>query len=345
MKEEYLKNIVIAGLLLIVIVLAFLLVQPILKSIIIGVLLAYICNPLYKIFLKWFKSKNLAALLVCTLTLLIIILPVIFLAPSVLRQSLEVYRASQIINFVEPFNKFFPIISSSDSLAQEINSSIHAFIDKTTTSVMSSLTDALINLPVILLNLVIILFTFYFFMRDQEDIAEYMKSISPFSHEVEKKFIDQSKGIANSVIYGQVVIGILQGVIVGIGLFIFGVPHALFLMMIAVIASIIPLIGPIFIWVPAVLYLFIAGSQNAALGMLGVGIFVSTIDNILRPFVVARRTSVPTSLVIIGMIGGFFLMGILGFVMGPLILAYLLILLEIFRGKEFKGAFFESKEA
>ena len=88
-----------------------------------------------------------------------------------------------------------------------------------------------------------------------------------------------------------------------------------------------------------VIYLIIAGSLFSALGVTIFGTFASTVDNFLRPVIVARRTSMHSALILIGMIGGLFLFGILGFILGPLILAYLLIILEIYRNKRVSGIF------
>ena len=84
-----------------------------------------------------------------------------------------------------------------------------------------------------------------------------MKSLLPFSKEVEKKIFDYSKGITSSVLYGQVIIGILQGIAAGLGFFIFGVPKALFLTLLAMMAGIFPIIGTTIIWLPVAIYLFI----------------------------------------------------------------------------------------
>jgi len=113
-------------------------------------------------------------------------------------------------------------------------------------------------------------------------------------------------------------------------------------MLLAMVGGMIPLLGPVVIWVPVVVYLFVAGNTFSAIGVGVFGIFASTIDNFLRPMFISRRTRLNTSLVLIGMIGGFFLFGILGFILGPLIIAYLLIILEIYRHKKSPGIIVES---
>ena len=188
-----------------------------------------------------------------------------------------------------------------------------------------------------MLQLLVVFFTFFFVLRDKDKLLDYIQSLLPFSKDVEKKLFTQTKGITMSVLYGQVVIGILQGLIAGIGFFIFGVQSALLLTLLAAVAGIFPVIGTAIVWVPVSIYLMTTGNNVSAVGVFVFGIIASTIDNILRPMFVAKRTTLPVSISLISMIGGFFLFGILGFILGPLIVAYLLIILEIYRNKKVPG--------
>ena len=93
-------------------------------------------------------------------------------------------------------------------------------------------------------------------------MLNYIKSLLPFSKYVETRLLEYSKGITSSVLYGQVVIGIIQGIIAGIGFFIFGVPNALVLALLTALVGVIPLIGPWLVWVPIDIYLFATGNRN-----------------------------------------------------------------------------------
>jgi len=125
-------------------------------------------------------------------------------------------------------------------------------------------------------------------------------------------------------------LGVIQGLVIAIGLFIFGVPNALLLSLLAVVAGILPIVGPMLVWIPVVAYLFLQANTLAAVGILIFGIIGSNIDNILRPFLVSKMAKIHSGVVLVGMIGGLFLFGILGLILGPLILSYLLIILEVY---------------
>ena len=190
-----------------------------------------------------------------------------------------------------------------------------------------------------LLQFLVVFFTFFFILRNKEESVTYIKSLLPFSKEVEKKLFESSRGITISVIYGQVIVGIIQGLLVGLGLFIFRVPNSLILTLFACLAGIFPIIGTAIIWIPVVIYLFVAGNNFAAFGVTFFGVISSVVDNLLKPIIVSKRTKVPSSLILVGMIGGFFMFGILGFILGPLILAYFFIILELYRNKKIPGFF------
>jgi predicted PurR-regulated permease PerM len=178
-------------------------------------------------------------------------------------------------------------------------------------------------------------------LRDKDKIMLYIKSLSPFSKEIEKKLFDSSRAITNSVIYGQVVIGILQGLLVGVGFFVLGIPNALILTLLACLVGILPVIGTAIVWVPVTIYLLVIGDAFSAIGIIIFGLVSSSLDNLIRPIIVSKRAKMNSLLVLLGMIGGLFLFGVLGFILGPLILAYLLIILELYRNKKVSGILIE----
>ena len=237
------------------------------------------------------------------------------------------------MDFVKPLKNIFPALFASEEFSAEIGSILHSFVTKITNKLMNSLSTLILNFPTIFLQSLVVFFTLFFVLRDKEEMISYIKSLLPFTKDVEKKLFEMSKNITSSVIYGQIVIGIIQGLLLGAGLFIFKVPNALMLTLLSCLVGIFPVIGVAIIWIPVAIYLLIAGNTFPAVGVIIFGLVSSSIDNFLRPIIVSKKTQMPSSLILIGMIGGFFLFGILGLILGPLILAYLLIILEIYRNK------------
>lgn len=341
--DDYYKKITAIILLVALGVLAFLLVRPIILSVIGGVVMAFIFMPLYNWLFKKTKRKDLSAIIVCAVLLILVVLPSIFLIPLFVDESLKLYAAAQKIDFITPLEALFPTFT--DSLADDISTALYSFTTKITNSLLESVSGVILNLPTILLQLGVVLFTFYFTLRDKEQIFDYIKSLMPFSKEVENKILDYTKGITVSVIYGQVIIGIIQGLITGAGFFILKVPNAFLFTLLACLAGILPIVGTAIIWIPVAVYLFITGSPFPALGVIIFGTISSVADNFLRPIIVSRRSKIHPAILLMGMIGGFFMFGILGFILGPLVIAYLLIFLEVYRNKKIKGILIQEESS
>jgi len=334
MDESYFRKIVTIILITILLVLSFFLLRPILLSIIIGFILVFIFAPLNDWFNKFIKSRTLCVTISTILLFLIIFLPLWFLTPLIIDEAVKFYLSFQKLDLINTLKNIFPSFFSSEQFSLEIASALQSFMTQTTNSLVNSLAEIFFNLPALLLQFTVIIFTFFFGLRDKEKLISYIKGIMPFTSDVEKKLFDSTKGITASVLYGQIIIGMIQGIIAGLGFIIFGVPNALFFALLATLAGILPIIGPFIVWVPIAIYLFITGDTLPAIGIVIFGTASSVIDNFLRPIIVSKRTSLPTPLILIGMIGGLFLFGILGLILGPLIIAYLLIVLEIYRNKK-----------
>ncbi len=337
MEEKYLRQIIISLILIGLIVIVFFILKPILLSIILGVILAFVFLPVYSRLCKIIKSKNISASILTAAIILLVIFPVWFLTPIIINQSIKVYLASQQVDFVTPLKKIFPDLFASETFSTEVGSTIQAFVTKTTNYLVNSFSNLILNFPTLLLHSFIVFFTFFFVIRDKDSLIKYIQSLLPFPEDVEKKLFEASKAITTSVIYGQVIIGIIQGIIVGIGFLIFKIPNALLLTLLASVAGILPIVGTTIIWLPVVIYLLIGGNTFSAVGVTMFGIVSATIDNIIRPAFVSIKAKMHPLMVFIGMIGGLFLFGIIGFILGPLIIAYTLIILEIYRTKRTKG--------
>jgi len=332
-KDDF-KNLITLVLVVGLFILAAMIIKPVIISIFFGILLAYIFYPSYKWLLSKIKNENLCALIICVGLIILIILIAGLIFGSLVNQAIGIYFSLQEISLTEITENILPEFISSSEASLNLAGSLNTFISNMLANFLSKFTDFILNLPIILLQLFIVVFIFFFSLRDGKKAVEYVKSLSHLGKETQEKFFKQFKDITNSVLLGQVVIGIFQGLAAGIGYFIFGVPNALLLTFLTMLVGIIPLIGPWLVWVPVDIYLLASGRTGAAIGLLIYGlIIVSWVDVIIRPLIVARKTEINSAIVIIGMIGGLFVFGILGLIIGPLVLAYVLLVIELYRKK------------
>jgi len=333
MESEYLKKITVAAILLLLIVLAFFLIRPIIMSIVIGIILGFIFLPMYESILKKISYPNILALLFCIVLAMLIVLPIWFLAPVALDESFKIFQSSQSLDLVSPLKKIFPSFFSSDEFSRQMASIMSSFVTKTTNGLMNAVSGVILDFPTLMLKMLVTFFVFFFVLRDKKKIIKYIKSVSPFSKAIEKNLFDSTRNITSAVLYGQVIVGLIQGLVIGAGFFIFGISSMVLLTVLACVAGIIPIIGTALVWVPIVIYLIISGSIIPAIGIIVFGLISSNVDVFLRPIIISKRSTLHSGIVLVGMIGGIFLFGVMGFILGPLIFSYLLILLEIYRKK------------
>jgi len=337
-NEKDVKKVFAAGSVIILLALVFLLIKPIILPIITGLILSYIFFPLYRKINLYVKNKTFAASLVCIIIILAIILVLIFTLPLVLRQISEIFLYSQKIEMQKFVSAVFP--SASEQFIFQTSLSLEKFTENIITGVRKSVIDFAFDIPTILLNLFVMSFVFFFSLRDAEKLKSFARGLSPLSEAKEKVIVNHFKDVTAAVIYGQIIVGIIQGLLAGLGFVIFGVKNALVLTVLAVFFSIIPFVGPGLIWIPVTIYLFSTSTSGIAIGFLLYNlIIVSVVDNILRSYIVSRKTKLSPAVVLVGMLGGIIPFGIIGLIIGPLLLAYLITLLEAYKDKTLYSLF------
>ena len=182
-----------------------------------------------------------------------------------------------------------------------------------------------------LLDLFVMLYAMFFFLRDGRKILERIFYYMPLNHEDEELVLQRFTSVTRATIKGTLVIGVIQGALAGIGFWVAGLDGAAFWGTIMAILSIVPGIGAALIWVPAVIYLFATGQTlPATLLLIWCAAVVGTVDNILRPMLVGKDAKMPDLLILVGTLGGLFLFGPIGFIVGPIVCGLFLTVWDIY---------------
>lgn len=337
-SEKDVKRISVFVLIALLAILAFIVIRPVLLSIIGGLILAYVFMPVQKVILKVVKNSSVAAGIVCIIVLILIVVPLWFLVPITVQQVINLSQYSQQLDVHSIIIKFFP--TASEQLVSQIALAANSAMSKVSSAILNSLVSLLVDSVTILLHLVLVAFVFFFTLRDYEHLKEFVTGLSPLSKTQEHLIVNQFEGITKAIVYGQVAIGILQGVLTGLGLIVWGIPNTIVLTILAVILGILPVIGPGLIYVPVTIYLLILGNPlSAIVYFLYNIIFVTYSENVLRAYLVSRKVIYSQAVVLVGMIGGLFIFGILGLILGPLILVYFLSFLKAYKEKNLSSVF------
>jgi predicted PurR-regulated permease PerM len=134
--------------------------------------------------------------------------------------------------------------------------------------------------------------------------------------------------VTRAMVYGTGVTAVVQGVLIGIGFAVVGLPSPIVFGVLAALLALVPMAGTPVVWVPAVLVLALQERWYAALFLLIWGSLVATVDNVLRPMLVSGRAQVGTLTVFIGVLGGVSAFGPIGVILGPLVLALIIALIR-----------------
>jgi predicted PurR-regulated permease PerM len=342
LDDKTIRKLSVIGIIAILAIISFFLIRPVLISIISGLILAYIFLPVK----SWVSSRlkkpneNLVTSIVSLIAFLIIAIPLWFIIPLMINQVFAVFRFSQTLDISGFISSIFP--GASQEFTTQMIVTLNSLTSQAASGVLNVLVNFFLDIPVILLNVFVIAFVFFFALRDGEKLKALVRDLSPLSKRHEKILVDKFRGITDSILYGQVVIGLAQGIVAGIAFLIFGIPNALILTVLAVAFSIIPIVGPGLVWFPVAVYLFLTSNIWIGIAFLAYHLFLtSTVDNFLRPYIVAKRSDSSQVVVLIGMIGGLFVFGVVGLIIGPLVLAYLLTFINAYREKTLRSFFEE----
>jgi predicted PurR-regulated permease PerM len=322
---------------------------PFLEPLLLGALLAGLFHPLYRWITRLVGGRqSFGAVLTLLVLFILVLVPVSAFLGIVVQQALSVSDQAipwlrQHVGAASTFNlhdwlvQRFPTLAdyvpSQEQLLQQAGTaakSAGTFL-VTVLSRMTATTAALI------LNLFIMLYAMFFFFKDGQKILERIFYYLPLSDEDETRMLARFTSITRATIKGTVVIGIIQGALAGIAFWMAGIQGAAFWGTIMTILSIVPGIGAALVWVPAVIILFVNGQYVAATLLLAwCAAVVGTIDNFLRPALVGRDAKMPDLLILIGTLGGLFLFGPIGFIVGPIVCGLFLTVWDIY-GATFKG--------
>jgi predicted PurR-regulated permease PerM len=179
-----------------------------------------------------------------------------------------------------------------------------------------------------LFGFAIMLFLLFFFLRDGDTMLARGRRLIPLDEERKERLFRQLSGVTRAIVIGTSVTALMQGVLVGIGFTIASLPSPVVFGVLAALLSMLPIGGTAFVWVPAVVWLFLGGRWGFGIFMLAWGILLGGLDNVLRPLLISGRARISALAVFIGVLGGIPAFGSIGIIAGPVVLSLALALIE-----------------
>jgi predicted PurR-regulated permease PerM len=192
--------------------------------------------------------------------------------------------------------------------------------------------SAVKNVLLFLLQLFIVVFSLFFLYRDGKRIQRSFWSVLPVEEEKKRALEGSVTRILPSVLTGVLLTSLVQGILGGIGFWISGLPSPIFFGALICVASLLPVVGTMLVWLPGALYLLFQGMTGWGIFLLAWGfLVVGSSDNILRPLLSRKQSGLPVSLLMLGSLGGLVAFGLVGVILGPVVIGISLVLLEMFK--------------
>lgn len=182
-----------------------------------------------------------------------------------------------------------------------------------------------------ILHTLIFFISLYYLLSDRDKLFAFALKVSPFKDSLDRDILKRIVSTVRDVVFGALIIALVQGVLAAVGMTIFGVPGALIWGAAVVVASQVPLLGVGIVMIPAVIYLFVTGDTGPAIGLLiWSGLVVGLVDNMLAPLLIQGKTNMHALLILISILGGLQLFGPIGFIIGPTVLAAVMVIVELY---------------
>ena len=322
------------------------LVQPFLIPIFLSVVLVVVAGPVYDFILGRLgpKRRALASALTCLLLILVLAVPFFLFVGLITSQAFHLYNTvSELLTsqqlqdtFREGMGRLAPQyhkLQAALGISQdEVLKHVGEAVRQVSGFLYSNLTALLTGMTNLFIGFALVVFVTFYLLMDGEAMMEKALSLSPLPREMNLQIKGDMLRSLRATLKGSVVLALINGTAGGLGFWIFGVPNALFWGTVMVFASVVPLVGTALVWVPGCIYLVVVGHSGQALGTaLWCLVSSLTCDNVLRPRLIGGQTNLHPLLTFFSILGGLSLFGMVGLILGPLILAILLSLLEVYQ--------------
>ena len=296
---------------------------------------------------RWGERPNLTALTTLLACSVLVVMPVLLLLASFLQQGLSVYaqiEAGELQpgKYIDQVRDAFPVLQGLlERFGIEMDTVRENAAKAAVTASQFLARNALAfgqGTFGFVLKLALMLYVAYFLLRDGRRLVDQLVHAIPLGDERERLLLQKFAEVTRATVKGNLLVALVQGTLGGLIFWILGLPAPLLWGVVMTVLSLIPAVGAGLVWLPAAIYLYAVGEWVSATVLIAYGVaIIGLADNILRPMLVGRDTKLPDWMVLLSTLGGIAMVGINGFVIGPLIAVLFLAFWQIF-GREFNGA-------
>ncbi len=302
-----------------------------LTPIVLGLILAALGGGWYVKILGTLKSPNLSALIVLFLLVAIIVVPATLLLTLLAREAITLALHLERTDILRAIDVATARLSITPLIGEMVDKELFPALKAAGEILSQKLAGLFGGAARAVLGFFVMAVTAFYFLRDGKKFGDALMALSPLKTSDELNLFHTFREVLRAVFLGNLVSALAQGALGGLGFWIFGLPNPILWGTLMAFLALIPLLGPYLIFVPAAIYLFAAGPLIPALLFTFYNVLlVSTADNFIKPKLISGRVKVHPLLILISILGGLKAFGILGILYGPLIVAMLLVLLNMY---------------
>lgn len=323
------------------------LLLPFYGAVLWAVILALLFNPLQRWLVRKLNGRrNLAAALSLVACICIVVIPGSFILASLAQEATALYnRISRsefdLVETVERIRDSLPAFMVEGLSVfemgnlEQVQERVTSFAAQAAQFVASRAVSIGQGTAQLFVSLGVMLYVLFFLFRDGARVATTIRKASPLSDFHTNYILGKFAMVVKATVKGNVIIAILQGSIGGLAFYFLGIEAALLWGVLMAVLSLLPAIGSFLVWGPVGFYLLLTGDYVRGIILLAIGIFViSLVDNLLRPRLVGKDTRLPDYVVLVSTLGGLSLIGMNGFIIGPLIAALFFAVWSLFTNRE-----------
>lgn len=318
--------------------LTFMLLRPYLSVILAAILLAYLLSAPY----EWLAPRvgdRAAALGLIVWTLFVLLVPFVLLVDVVLRGLGDLLAALRENGGLGEFEGVEGLLGSIFGIDfQEGDSIVELLRQGEVLDLAQTALDAVGGVSEAFVHLTILLFVWYYLLKDGDRLVAWIGDVLPLSPEVRSDLTRRADEVLYVVVVGNFVVAVVDGLLVGLGLWVVGFSDAVFWTFISVFLALIPLVGTMLVWVPAAAYLVLVGEAVPGVLLFLYGfVVVGAVDELLRPFLGAPDVGLEPAIFVVGVLTGLTLFGVVGLFYGPVLLVMTKVVYETL-GKDLQSA-------
>ncbi len=284
--------------------------------------------------------RTLTALITLLTLSVIVIIPVLALLSAFIQQGAAFYamiesRQIEPAQFIDQVVNAVPFVPALMERTGVDTDSIRAYLASSATGISEIIAQQALaigrNTVNFTVKLILMLYLTFFLLRDGDRLLALMDAAVPLSETRKQLLFRKFVEVTRATVKGNLLVAMVQGALGGLIFWLLDIPAPILWAVVMAFLSMIPAVGAALVWAPVALYLYATGAWFDASVLVAYGaLIIGLADNVLRPILVGRDTKLPDYIVLFSTMGGIALLGINGFVIGPLIAAVFLAFWNIF---------------